>query len=203
MDFEPYFKVHNLLILVSVHPKSIILGQMTNLNMIFDVLVSVYRLIKIWNSPQFPDEFRNGQYSNHLLCLVGMQTFPIFLQYQKKDAGNRRHLQYNCRLLIVKCVEVFILLFVFNKNRLYAISAKLSPEQRSSGIEVLEADSFKLHCFQTHTGKKQWQDNHSQTKAFTYSSSPQFQICSLWKKLLYWLSTRILVAMFICEWHSF
>ena len=28
MDFEPYFKVHNL---VSVHPKSIILGQMTNL----------------------------------------------------------------------------------------------------------------------------------------------------------------------------
>ena len=25
MDFEPYFKVHNL---VSVHPKSIILGQM-------------------------------------------------------------------------------------------------------------------------------------------------------------------------------
>ena len=29
VDFEPYFKVHNL---VSVHPKSIILGQMTNLN---------------------------------------------------------------------------------------------------------------------------------------------------------------------------
>ena len=28
MDFEPY-QVHNL---VSVHPKSIILGQMTNLN---------------------------------------------------------------------------------------------------------------------------------------------------------------------------
>lgn len=43
----------------------------------------------------------------------------------------------------------------FDLNRLYAISAKLSPEQRSSGIEVLEADSFKLHCFQTHTGKEQ------------------------------------------------
>ena len=40
MDFEPYFKVHNF---VSVHPKSIILGQMTNLNMIFHVIVSVYR----------------------------------------------------------------------------------------------------------------------------------------------------------------
>ena len=48
MDFDPYFKVHNL---VSVHPKSIILGQMTNLNMIFHVMMSVYRLVKIWNSP--------------------------------------------------------------------------------------------------------------------------------------------------------
>ena len=42
-DFELYFKVHNS---VSVHPKSIILGQMTNLNMIFHVVVSVYRLVK-------------------------------------------------------------------------------------------------------------------------------------------------------------
>ena len=47
MDFEHY-KVHNL---VSVHPKSIILGQMTNLNMIFHVVMSVYRLVKIRNSP--------------------------------------------------------------------------------------------------------------------------------------------------------
>ena len=60
IDFEPYFKVHNL---VSVHPKSIILGQMTKLNMIFHVVASVYRLIKIWNSPQFPAEFRNGQWT--------------------------------------------------------------------------------------------------------------------------------------------
>ena len=44
MDFEAYFKVHNL---VSVHPKSIILGQTTNLNMIFHVVVSVYRFVKI------------------------------------------------------------------------------------------------------------------------------------------------------------
>ena len=44
LDSGPYFKVHNL---VSVHPKSIILGQMTNLNMIFHVVVSVYRLVKI------------------------------------------------------------------------------------------------------------------------------------------------------------
>ena len=43
MDFESCFIVHNL---VSVHPKSIILGQMTNLNMIH-VVVSAYRLVKI------------------------------------------------------------------------------------------------------------------------------------------------------------
>ena len=28
--------------------------------MIFHVVMSVYWLVKIWNSPQFPDEFRNG-----------------------------------------------------------------------------------------------------------------------------------------------
>ena len=49
MDFEPFFKVHNL---VSVHPKSIILGEITNFDMIFHVVVSVYRLVKI----------RNGQF---------------------------------------------------------------------------------------------------------------------------------------------
>ena len=44
MDFEPYFKVHNL---VSVDPKSVILSQMANLNMIFHMVVSVYWLVKI------------------------------------------------------------------------------------------------------------------------------------------------------------
>ena len=63
MDFEQYFKVHNL---VSVHPKSIILKQMTNLNMFFHVVVSVYRLVKIWHSSQFPDKFRNGQLTDRV-----------------------------------------------------------------------------------------------------------------------------------------
>ena len=44
MDFEPYFKVHNL---VNVHPKNIKLGQITNPNMISYVMVSDYRLVKI------------------------------------------------------------------------------------------------------------------------------------------------------------
>ena len=57
MDFEPYFKVHNL---GNVHLKSIKLGQMANLSMIFYVMVSDYRLVDIWNSPQFPAEFQNA-----------------------------------------------------------------------------------------------------------------------------------------------
>ena len=65
MDFEPYFKVYNL---VSVHPKSIILSQMINLNMIVHVVVSVYRFVKISNSPEFPAEFRNGQFC--FLCIT-------------------------------------------------------------------------------------------------------------------------------------
>ena len=44
MDFVPCFKVHNL---VSVHPKSIILGKMINVDMIFHVAMSFYRLVKI------------------------------------------------------------------------------------------------------------------------------------------------------------
>ncbi|EDW80419.1 uncharacterized protein Dwil_GK18753 [Drosophila willistoni] len=37
---------------------------------------------------------------------------------------------------------------------LFAIASQLSPEPKSSGIELLEADTFTLHCFQTLTGVK-------------------------------------------------
>lgn len=37
---------------------------------------------------------------------------------------------------------------------LFAIASQLSPEPRCSGIELLEADTFRLHCFQTLTGVK-------------------------------------------------
>ena len=80
MDFEPYFKVHNL---VSVHPKSIILGQMTNLNMIFYVVVLVYRLVKIWNSPQFPDEFRNGHLGTARSHILRLDTRTMFSYFYK------------------------------------------------------------------------------------------------------------------------
>lgn len=37
---------------------------------------------------------------------------------------------------------------------LFAIASQLSPEPKSSGIEFLEADTFRLYCFQTLTGVK-------------------------------------------------
>lgn len=37
---------------------------------------------------------------------------------------------------------------------LFAIASQLSPEPKTSGIEVLEADTFRLNCFQTLTGVK-------------------------------------------------
>ena len=43
MDFEPCLKVQNL---ASVHPNSIKFGQMTNLDEIVGVVVSVYQLVK-------------------------------------------------------------------------------------------------------------------------------------------------------------
>ena len=39
-------------------------------------------------------------------------------------------------------------------HSLFAISCKLSPVEKSSGIELLETNSFKLHCFQSITGVK-------------------------------------------------
>ena len=78
MDFEPHFKVHSL---ISVHPKSIILSQMINLNMIFHVVVSVYRFVKIWTSPQFPAEFQNGPLFNESKVTYSLKLIIMLTAY--------------------------------------------------------------------------------------------------------------------------
>jgi hypothetical protein len=40
------------------------------------------------------------------------------------------------------------------RHSLHAIAAQLSPAPGCSGIELLLADTFDLHCFQTLTGTK-------------------------------------------------
>ncbi|XP_009467359.1 PREDICTED: trafficking protein particle complex subunit 4 [Nipponia nippon] len=49
---------------------------------------------------------------------------------------------------------VATLLKTLGLQTLFAIGSQLSPEVGSSGIEMLETDTFKLHCFQTLTGIK-------------------------------------------------
>ena len=71
-DFEPYFKVHNL---VSVHPKSVILGQMTILNMVFHRVVSVYRLVKFFETR--PSSLMNCGTANRPQVSVGYLTIRL------------------------------------------------------------------------------------------------------------------------------
>ena len=54
MDLEPCFKVHNLVVIQLKNTK---VGQMTNLNMIFYMVVSIYKLHQIYNSLQSPARF--------------------------------------------------------------------------------------------------------------------------------------------------
>ena len=54
MDFEPCLKVHKL---ISVQHQT---RSMIHLNMIFHVVVSNYRLLKIWNSSQLVAQRRNA-----------------------------------------------------------------------------------------------------------------------------------------------
>ena len=58
MDLEPSFKVHNLVVIQLNNTK---LGQMTNLDMIFYMVVSIYKLDQICNSSQSPAQFQSGQ----------------------------------------------------------------------------------------------------------------------------------------------
>ena len=68
MDFEPCLKVRSL---ISVQHKSIKLGQMIHLNVIFHVVGSNYRLVKILNSPQFLAQSQNGQYKELInICIL-------------------------------------------------------------------------------------------------------------------------------------
>lgn len=68
---------------------------------------------------------------------------------------------------------------------LFAIASQLSPEPKSSGIEVLEADTFKLHCFQTLTGTGYF---NKLLSFLNYLGSTHLQGCmsSLYSQLILW-----------------
>ncbi|KAF3449567.1 hypothetical protein FNV43_RR10296 [Rhamnella rubrinervis] len=57
-------------------------------------------------------------------------------------------------------------------HSMHAISQQLSPISGCSGIELLQADTFDLHCFQSLTGHDAYDHNHNpinEVKACTFS----------------------------------
>lgn len=69
--------------------------------------------------------------------LENKENFPINLRF--------------CRPKMTTNEKIFLASMFYP---LFAIASQLSPEPKSSGIEVLSADTFTLHCFQTMTGIK-------------------------------------------------
>lgn len=71
-----------------------------------------------------------------------------------------------CFVLVTRTSELTRGVFFY--FRLFAIGSQLSPEVGSSGIEMLETDVFKLHCFQTLTGV--WRCPHKPLISLIYFS---------------------------------
>uniref|UniRef100_A0A8C4YTA4 Trafficking protein particle complex subunit n=1 Tax=Gopherus evgoodei TaxID=1825980 RepID=A0A8C4YTA4_9SAUR len=82
----------------------------------------------------------NGKYTadgKEVLEYLGNPTnYPVSIRF------GRPRLSSNEKLMLASMF-----------HSLFAIGSQLSPELGSSGIEMLETDTFKLHCFQTLTGK--------------------------------------------------
>lgn len=74
----------------------------------------------------------------------------VILSVQKVRVTSVEKFEKHSSLIAMRCIPNF----AFLANRLFAIGSQLSPEQGSSGIEMLETDTFKLHCFQTLTGMR-------------------------------------------------
>ncbi|CAN7992738.1 unnamed protein product [Ixodes hexagonus] len=77
----------------------------------------------------------DGRDVQELLCAEA--NYPLSIKF------GRPRLTTNERIVLASTFHSF-----------YAIASQLSPEPRSSGIELLEADAFRLHCLQTVTGVK-------------------------------------------------
>eukprot|EP00117_Sycon_ciliatum_P044377 scpid96583/ scgid32028/ Trafficking protein particle complex subunit 4 len=94
-----------------------------------------YALISVNGTPVNGKLMPDGQ--KILDFLEVASNYPVTLQFQlPRPSANER----------IMLASMF--------HSLWAIASKLSPEKNSSGIEVLEAESFHLHCLHTLTGLK-------------------------------------------------
>lgn len=92
-------------------------------------------LTAVNNSPIVGQELENGKDVFELL--EQPENYPLVLRF------SRARMTTNEKIFLA---SMFYPLF--------AIASQLSPEPRCSGIEMLEADTFRLHCYQTLTGIK-------------------------------------------------
>ncbi|KAL7044126.1 hypothetical protein ACKWTF_001799 [Chironomus riparius] len=94
---------------------------------------------------------------HHLMAVNGTQVNGTLLEDGKevkeileKEENYPLNLRF-CRPRMTTNEKIFLASMFYP---LFAIASQLSPEPKSSGIQILEADTFRLHCFQTLTGVK-------------------------------------------------
>ncbi|XP_070498978.1 trafficking protein particle complex subunit 4-like [Chironomus tepperi] len=94
---------------------------------------------------------------HHLMAVNGIQVNGTVLEDGKevkeileKEENYPLNLRF-CRPRMTTNEKIFLASMFYP---LFAIASQLSPEPKSSGIQILEADTFRLHCFQTLTGVK-------------------------------------------------
>ncbi|XP_061183055.1 trafficking protein particle complex subunit 4-like [Saccostrea echinata] len=102
---------------------------------------------------------RDGIKVGHtLLAINGVPVEGRFLQSDGKDAmeiiNSPQNYPINLKFGRTKLTTNERIMLGSMFHSLFAIGSQLSPEPHSSGIEVLETDGFKLHCYQTMTGIK-------------------------------------------------
>lgn len=94
-----------------------------------------HALTAVNGSPVIGRELENGK--DVLEMLNQPENFPVSLKFSRAKMTTNE--------------KIFLASMFYP---LFAIASQLSPEPRCSGIEVLEADTFRLYCYQTLTGIK-------------------------------------------------
>lgn len=92
-------------------------------------------LTAVNGSPVIGNELEDGR--DVLELLNQPENFPVTLKFSRAKMTTNE--------------KIFLASMFYP---LFAIASQLSPEPRCSGIEILEADTFRLYCYQTLTGIK-------------------------------------------------
>lgn len=92
-------------------------------------------LTAVNGSPVIGNELEDGR--DVLEMLNQPENFPVTLKFSRAKMTTNE--------------KIFLASMFYP---LFAIASQLSPEPRCSGIEILEADTFRLYCYQTLTGIK-------------------------------------------------